>query len=96
MIKYHNAYLVREVRDKRSFTVAETGRYLGKHPNTIRKMADRGILKVRSEADLSGRKHRRFFVEDLDIYLDSLPLWGEDSSGEEPGSSGKESNNGHL
>ena len=96
MIGRPNAVIVKKVCDKRSFTVAETARYLGKHPNTIRKMADRGILKVRSEADLSGRKHRRFFVEDLDVYLDSLPLWGEDSSGEEPGSSGKESNNGHL
>ena len=96
MIGRPYAVIVRQVRDKRSFTVVETARYLGKHPNTIRKMANRGILKVRSEADLSGRKHRRFFVEDLDVYLDSLPLWGEDSSGEEPGSSGKESNNGHL
>ena len=96
MIGRPNAVLVQRVRNKRGFDVTETARYLGKHPNTIRKMVDRGILPAKTELDSAGRKRRLFLVEDLDAYLDSLPDWCDSGPGEEPGSSGKESGNGHL
>ena len=85
-----------QVPTKRGYSVRDAAEYLGKSLNTIRKMADLGILKCKSEPDSGGRLHRIFFIEDLNAYLDALEDWCDSGPGEEPGRSRKEGENGHL
>lgn len=84
-----------QIPNQRSFSVAEAAKYLGKHENTVRKLADLGSIRAKCETDAAGRRHRVFLLEDLDGYLDSLPDWYDSPQGERPGA-GKEKQNGHL
>ena len=50
-------------------------RYLGMHPNTLRKLVDLGKVEAKVLVDESGRKTRTFALESLDRYIDSLERW---------------------
>lgn len=92
----NNPVALLQIPTQRLFRVAQAARYLGKHPNTIRKLADLGEIKTRVEIDSSGRRHRVFTLEDLDAYIDSLAQWYDSpNDGESPGAR-KEANSGHL
>jgi len=74
-----------QIPNQRLFSIAAAARYLDKHVNTVRKLADLGKIKAKRELDLSGRKRRVFTLEDLDAYIDSLDPWYDPPNGEESG-----------
>ena len=79
-----------QVPSQRLFGLAAAARYLDKHKNTVRKLADLGIIKARVELDLSGRKRRVFTLEALNAYIDSLAPWYDLPNGEESGAEQEE------
>lgn len=79
-----------QIPNQRLFTIAAAARYLDKHKNTVRKLADLGIIKAKIEVDLSGRKRRVFTLEDLDAYIDNLDPWYDPPNGEESGAEQEE------
>ncbi len=84
-----------QVPNQRLFSVKQAACYLGKHENTIRKMADLGQIAGRMETDAGGRRHRVFTLEALDSYIESLPSWYDSPHGEKPGAR-KEKSHGYL
>jgi len=58
---------------KRVFTVREACHYLGYCPNTLRALADEGVIKARGRQDRGGRTERVFLREDLDAHIDDYP-----------------------
>ena len=74
------------VPNQRMFKTKEAAKYLGMHPDTLRKYADLGWLTPKRI-----NKGRVFTLEDLDAFIDSLPCY--DDPGGKPG--GKEINNGN-
>ncbi len=85
-----------QVPNQRLFRVAQAAHYLGKHPNTIRKLADLGEIKACVEVDSSGRRHRVFTLDELDAYIDSLPQWYDSPNGGESPGARKEKPNGDI
>ena len=75
-----------EVPSHRLFNTKAAAKYLGIHPDTLRKYADLGWIRARR---INNR--RVFTLEDLDAFIDSLPCY--DDPGGKPG--GKEINNGN-
>ena len=59
-----------EVPERAAFSVRDAARYLGMSPNTLRRRADRGLIRVRRDE----RNHRVFLLRDLDDYLNALPV----------------------
>lgn len=66
-----------QIPSQRLFQVAAAAKYLGIHPNSLRKYADLGMVKARR---LEGR--RVFELVELDRFIASLPCY--DGSGERP------------
>jgi hypothetical protein len=64
------------VPDKAAFQTEAASKYLGISKNTLRKRADRGL--IRCKRDVNG--HRVFLVEDLDAYLLGLPDYNPDDN----------------
>ncbi len=61
---------VYQIPAQRGFQVNEAAEYLSMHPQTLRRMADRGEIPCRRV-----NKHRVFLLEDLDRWLESQPKW---------------------
>ncbi len=74
-----------EVPNQRLFGTKKAAKYLGIHPDTLRKYADLGWLTPKRI-----NKGRVFTLEDLDAFIDSLPCY--DDPGGKPG--GKETCHG--
>lgn len=79
------------VPNQRLFNFGVAVKYLGKSPDTLRKMVDLGLkmvdlglIEAKCERDSAGRAHRTFTLEDLDAYIDSLPSWNDSPTGERP------------
>ncbi len=85
-----------QVPNQRLFGTKAAAFYVGKHPNTLRKMADLGIIEARVEFDASGRKHRVFALEVLDAYIDSLSRWYDPPHDGESSGARKEANDGRF
>ena len=62
-----------QLPNQRLFTLTAAARFLDKHKNTIRKLADLGKLEAKIELDLSGHKRRVFTLEAVD--KDDHPDW---------------------
>lgn len=58
------------IPERRGFPVAVAAKYLGIHPQTLRRYCDLGEIVCRRIG-----KHRVFFKEDLDAWLESQPKW---------------------
>ena len=79
-----------QVPNQRLFSTKAAARYLGVHPDTLRKYADLGWVKARKL-----ERRRVFALEDLDQFIDCLPEYRScnyTASGGKPG--GKEISNG--
>ncbi len=74
-----------QVPNQRLFGTKAAAQYLGIHPDTLRKYADLGQITARRI-----KSRRVFTLEDLDVFIDSLPCY--DDPGGKPG--GKEISNG--
>lgn len=61
---------LRDFPSQRGMPIAEAARYLGMHPQTLRKMSDLGRIPCRRVG-----KHRVFLLEELDRWLDVQPRW---------------------
>ena len=59
-----------QIPNQRAFSVTEAARYLGMHPQTLRKLSDLGAVPCRRAG-----KHRLFLLEDMDRWLESQPKW---------------------
>lgn len=59
-----------QVPNQRGFPTTEAARYLGMHPQTLRKLSDLGEVPCRRVG-----KHRLFLLEDLNRWLESQPQW---------------------
>ncbi len=57
-----------QVPNQRLFSTKAAARYLGVHPDTLRKYADLGWIKARRL-----ERRRVFALEDLDQFIDCLP-----------------------
>ena len=68
-----------QVPNQRLFGVRVAARYLGIHEQTLRKLTDLGEVRARKVGD-----RRVYTLEDLNLYIDSLPEW-YDAAGEESG-----------
>ena len=80
-----------QVPNQRLFGPKAAAQYLGIHEDTLRKYADLGMLQARR---LENR--RVFTLEDLDAFIESLPLYANNGytvGGGKPG--GKEARNGN-
>lgn len=64
-----------QVPTQRGFSIAEAAKYLGMHPNTLRKLSDLGQIPCRRLG-----KHRLFLLDDLDRWLESWPQWANDGN----------------
>ena len=84
-----------QIPNQRLFKLKAAARYLGIHPNTLRKYADLGKVQAQVERDDRGRKHRVFTLEALDRYIDDLPRW-YDPGGERSGTERRENGNQPL
>ncbi|MDA2924976.1 helix-turn-helix domain-containing protein [Acidobacteria bacterium AH-259-L09] len=67
-----------QVPNQRLFSTGAAAKYLGVHPDTLRKYADLGRIKARKL-----EKRRVFALEDLDTFINSLPCY--DGLGGKPG-----------
>ena len=79
-----------QVPNQRLFSTKAAARYLGVHPDTLRKYADLGWITARKL-----ERRRVFALEDLDTFINALPDYQPDdytASGGKPG--GKEISNG--
>ncbi len=79
-----------QVPNQRLFSTKAAAQYLGVHPDTVRKYADLGRIRARKL-----ERRRVFALEDLDIFIDSLPEYQSydyTAPGGKPG--GKEISNG--
>ncbi len=80
-----------QVPNQRLFSTKAAARYLGVHPDTLRKYADLGWVKARKL-----ERRRVFALEDLDQFIDCLPEYQScyyTAPGGKPG--GKEISNGN-
>ncbi|MBN2118550.1 MAG: helix-turn-helix domain-containing protein [Anaerolineales bacterium] len=68
--KFHAIY---SVPAQRGFPIDEAARYLGMHPQTLRKLSDAGEIPCRRVG-----KHRVFLLEDLNSWLERQPMWVND------------------
>ena len=59
-----------QVPNQRLFSTKAAARYLGVHPDTLRKYADLGWIKARKL-----ERRRVFALEDLDQFIDCLPAY---------------------
>ena len=79
-----------QIPNQRLFSTKAAARYLGVHPDTLRKYADEGKITARKL-----EKRRVFTLEDLDAVIDALPKYQSyeyTAPGGKPG--GKEIRNG--
>ncbi len=67
------------VPNQRLFALKAAARYLGVHPNTLRQLADSGVVTARRHG-----KRRVFLLEDLDRFVEDLPEWVSSSDDENP------------
>lgn len=75
--------IVRQIPAKRGFAPREAAEYLGVSRHTLNKLVDEGELTARAMG-----RGRRFLLEDLDAFLDSLPRYargGPDQKGDTNG-----------
>ena len=80
-----------QVSKQRLFSPKAAAQYLGIHEDTLRKYADLEMLHARRL-----EKRRVFTLEDLDAFIESLPLYANNDytvGGGKPG--GKEAENGN-
>lgn len=61
---------IREVPSQRGLQITEAAKYLGMHPQTLRKESDLGNIPCRRIG-----KHRVFLIEELDSWLNQQPKW---------------------
>jgi len=79
-----------QVPNQRLFSTKAAAQYLGVHPDTLRKYADLGRIRVRRL-----ERRRVFILEDLNAFIDALPEYQSydyTAPGGKPG--GKEFSNG--
>jgi len=79
-----------QVPNQRLFSTKAAAQYLGVHPDTLRKYADLGRIRVRRL-----ERRRVFILEDLNAFIDALPEYQSydyTALGGRPG--GKEISNG--
>ena len=68
--KAGTVHAVIKVPTQRLFKMKAAARYLGMHPQTLRKLTDEGKIVARN------RDNKRVYrLEDLDAYIESLPEW---------------------
>jgi excisionase family DNA binding protein len=58
---------------QRILRVGKAAKYIGVHPQTLRKITDEGTIKAVRFGEASGE--RRYAIEELDRYLTSLRQW---------------------
>ena len=81
------AISLRQVPNQRLFSTRAAAQYLGVSQDTLRKYADLGDVQARQLV-----KRRVFRLEDLDAFIDNLPLYrdpGYTVGGGKPGSGGQ-------
>ena len=61
---------VYQVPEQRGFSTTAAARYLGMHPQTLRKLSDLGQVPCRRLG-----RHRLFMLDDLDKWLENQPKW---------------------
>ena len=66
MLSQHLALI--QIPNQRLFNTKTAAEYLGVHPDTLRKYADLGWIRVRRLVN-----RRVFTLEDLNAFIDSLP-----------------------
>ncbi len=79
-----------QVPNQRLFSTKAASKYLGVHPDTVRKYANLGWIRVRRL-----ERRRVFILEDLNAFIDALPEYQSydyTAPGGKPG--GKEISNG--
>jgi excisionase family DNA binding protein len=59
-----------QVPAQRGFNIADAAKYLGMHPQTLRKLSDVGDVPCRRSG-----KHRLFILDDLDKWIERQPKW---------------------
>lgn len=59
-----------QIPAQRGFNVADAAKYLGMHPQTLRRLSDLGEIACRRVG-----KHRVFLLEDLDSWIERQPKW---------------------
>ncbi len=57
-----------QVPNQRLFSTKDAARYIGVHPDTLRKYADLGFIKAHQL-----ERRRVFALEDLDRFIEDLP-----------------------
>ena len=58
------------VPNQRGFKIKPAARYLGLHPQTLRKLTDEGKIRAKN---MDGK--RLYTLEDLNAYIESLSEW---------------------
>jgi excisionase family DNA binding protein len=59
-----------QVPNQRGFKMKAAAKYLGIHPQTLRKVTDEGRIRAK---DMGGQ--RLYTLEDLNAYIESLSEW---------------------
>jgi excisionase family DNA binding protein len=62
--------MVMQIPAQRGFKMKAAARYLGIHPQTLRKYTDEGKIRARN---MHG--DRVYLLEDLNAYIECLPEW---------------------
>jgi excisionase family DNA binding protein len=61
---------VYQVPAQRLFNIADAAKYLGVHPQTLRKWSDLGDVPCKRVG-----KQRMFILDDLDKWIETQPKW---------------------
>jgi excisionase family DNA binding protein len=59
-----------QVPNQRGFKMKAAARYVGIHPQTLRKLTDEGKIRAKNMAG-----QRLYMLEDLNAYIESLDEW---------------------
>ncbi len=74
------------VPEQATFYIEAASKYLGMCPNTLRKRSDLGLILCRQDEN----GNRVFLLQDLDIYLNSLPMYEHNGNPFSPVKAGRE------
>lgn len=59
-----------QIPSQRAFKTKAAARYLGMHPQTLRKYVDEGKIQAKREGS-----QRVFLLEEMDRFIEGLPQW---------------------
>jgi len=61
---------LKDIPSQRGLKIEDAAKYIGMHPQTLRKLTDLGQVPCRRIGN-----HRVFLLEELDRWLESAPAW---------------------